>query len=550
MERRTHARSDAAGLLLFSILFVISIGVANGESDQSVYLLDGLHRADPGFLSRDWFTTQTRHSNYVFGLIVAGMARAGLLETGLAAMAVLQSLTLALATFFAVRLLYERPLLPWAVAIMLFAAIGTRGIGLSRLVNPHMQASAIAGVALFCAIVLHASRRNLAAGIAFGIAGGFHAHFAILALPVIAFLAAFGRNGGTGDRLKLLLPYLILSATHLVEAVRYALRPESHLTSQIALERFPHHLDPQTWSKVSVLLFLALLVAASIAATFRRPKRNTSLRAAYAAILLTVLLSLAVGYTHVLLAVNMAFPWRLSTFLVLAALVLIAAAVCMPESLPGGVWPATAAALVALTAMVVVSGDLIPGRVWIAALAAILVGPVISLASRRVNGDWPVAASKWLPHVIVTAGFIPGIVHGLSLSHLSIRPDDPSRSQLYEWIRTSTPESAVFAIPPSWKDFRLNARRAIVVDYKGMPLNSRPDMLEWAVRMHALAGLVANNTVDSLDAGFAALDCGRARRLGEAYGVKFVIVEAHRAMQCGKTVYSDDLHGVVELESQ
>ena len=61
--RPRFSTNELAGLIWFTLLFALAIGISNGEINQAVYLLDGLRTADPGFLHGDWYTHEVAHSH-------------------------------------------------------------------------------------------------------------------------------------------------------------------------------------------------------------------------------------------------------------------------------------------------------------------------------------------------------------------------------------------------------------------------------------------------------------------------------------------------------
>lgn len=550
MNTEPRQTLDSDGPLVvawFTVLFVLAIGVANGGSDQSVYLLQGIARANPDFLAGDWFTWDTAPAHEAFGLLVALLSRLGILEIGLTLGAVLQSAVVALSLYWGIRAVHDRPLVPWALAALLLAAVGTRGIGLSRLINPHMQASAIGGVCLLTGLVLLAWDKRLRAGLALGIGGLFHAHFALLTLAVLLPLTVVESRPRRPFVVAVLLPFLALSSYNLLQATLYALSPASAQSTAIALARFPHHLLPSSWSPASYAVFLSAILVGFGGWIARRPRPKPRLAWSLVFIFLIVVSSVVIGYLRVLDSVNLAFPWRLSTLVVLACIALGSASLCAPEAFRLRTPLLVPAATVAGLALVVAASRVLPARVVAAAVTAMLV-PASILISRRLSTSG--GAATWtsrLPLVVITIGFIPAVVHGLELSHVDFRPDHSARNDLYAWVRTTAPKGEVFAVPPSWKEFRLVAERPILVDHKATPLNSRPDLVAWFDRLYDLTGIPPANNVEELDEAFFSLDCDRAAALRSRYGLRFVVRPADRELPCGTAVYEDGRYSVFDL---
>jgi hypothetical protein len=74
---------------------------------------------------------------------------------------------------------------------------------------------------------------------------------------------------------------------------------------------------------------------------------------------------------------------------------------------------------------------------------------------------------------------------GPYLGLFRIPEDDVSYAAACDWIRENTPIDAIFLVPPSEQEFRLRARRAIVVNFKAVPQLSG-ELREWRDRMQAV----------------------------------------------------------------
>ena len=61
----------------------------------------------------------------------------------------------------------------------------------------------------------------------------------------------------------------------------------------------------------------------------------------------------------------------------------------------------------------------------------------------------------------------------LGLKLAGLQGDDAGYLELAAWARENTPKDAVFLVPPDEESFRVHARRAIVVNFKGVR-NSAP----------------------------------------------------------------------------
>lgn len=102
-------------------------------------------------------------------------------------------------------------------------------------------------------------------------------------------------------------------------------------------------------------------------------------------------------------------------------------------------------------------------------------------------------------------------------------PCKPPEESLYAWCRDSTPPGTIFAIPPDLPAFRLETGRAVIVDWKCMPLTPT-DQLEWRRRLERQADREIQNREDTVQ-GYASLDTARAQTLATEFGCDYVIVD-------------------------
>ncbi len=130
--------------------------------------------------------------------------------------------------------------------------------------------------------------------------------------------------------------------------------------------------------------------------------------------------------------------------------------------------------------------------------------------------------------------------------HIPFRYDsdvDQSASfiQLINWVKTNTPEKAVFIIPPEMEDFRLMSQRAVVADWKGFPFQ-KVGMWQWYQRMCDLGniknckdGLIQRNEVVI---GYLTLTPTDILRLAEKYQASYLISSLYYPSL--KLVYQND----------
>jgi len=374
----------------------------------------------------------------------------------------------------------------------------------------------------------------------------------------------------------------------------------SHVLHDIYM---PCHSRPRTWGVMPFVQFGAAVVAGVIAVAAVRPVRPVNrvtaiLLATLGAILIVgTLLTAAVQVD----AIALLFPFRLSPFLVLAAYITVGGAIAASARLPVLSPLKTVVLWIVLGGLLNVAGLSLYVLSWIGAVAAaMLAGRLAAERAGSVEGviGWPagsgivlyligagrlslgfvglgIAAAmccRWLDgrqsqgaefaptisrcHTPVgnvlrqalllgVAAVAPLVVAALLMQAGAARkdllgPPPPADEQtLYDWCRAHTKADDVFVIPPQLGRFRLGAGRAVIIDWKCMPILPS-DTVKWYRRLTDECG-VAFEDMPEAEAGFANMDAARARRLGESYGARYLVIDSR--------VHRGDLTGLSRIYS-
>jgi hypothetical protein len=129
--------------------------------------------------------------------------------------------------------------------------------------------------------------------------------------------------------------------------------------------------------------------------------------------------------------------------------------------------------------------------------------------------------------VLAVAGWHHWLGWGMTPEHV-----DPDYLKVCHWAEQSTPIDAVFLVPPAETAFRLEARRAIVVNFKHVPqLGS--EILVWLERLEDVLGTsdLAQFPRDYLRTLHRLDECYNARppdeliSVARKYGARYVVVE-------------------------
>jgi hypothetical protein len=310
----------------------------------------------------------------------------------------------------------------------------------------------------------------------------------------------------------------------------------------------PQHYNPWQAGWKPFALFAGTLTLGIGGILLRPPRPNYGVSVPVVASIVIVLVSLILGTVDAFWFVNRAIPWRLSSIVMLAGLVCGCAALANlePERFRSRLGIAGATAMIAGFVIFLIAGT---QRLRLAVPIALLAGFASALT------QWSPASGRTtrrmvaiIPPILLTLGMLPVAYKETStLSHVKIRTTDPARASLYDWARSKASPGSVFIIPPDWKDFRLNAQRAIIVDWWVPPMGSS-EIFEWYDRLIHLTGVNQPRIFIEVESAYAKLDCTRTEELRQRYRATHLVLPVKRMLDCGPEVYRDDHFVVLQLD--
>jgi hypothetical protein len=544
-------------------------GYQFGRSNHTVYLLDALHRSDPTILANDWFTTQTFQYHAVFGLLTRGLMRVGLLEPGFL-VAYLALVALFHVAWMRIVAALGGDLKTYLVSVLLYyLSAGGTGLGVYEFFQDgSFLPSNVANVAMLWAVYLWIEDRPIGSGASFGVAGIFHLNHAIAGAVFWCALSGprslwervrvrgcelatrFDSDGrspppspeGRGRSGPVLLGSVLALAPCLANIAFAAILGLRHRAGALSLGEFvdlyvrlrhPHHYDPRAWPAALWVAFLWPLPLAVMARqllcrrTELRPfvRRATHVVLIFAAMNVFALVGAGVFYVSETL-VQMSL-YRFSIYVQLIAC--IGAAVVIARS--RFAMPTIACAIVAvaviisMTATGTVAQYVAANRGALTFLCALAAVAAVHSAIVRVTAP---GARRFIGVVMISFTALALIVGWSRWTGLALvlDPPDPAYLATCAWAREHTPVDAVFVVPPQETEFRYYARRAIVVNFKGVPQLSS-ELGAWRDRLRDVLGLPDLATLPRGD--FRAAE----RAIGEVYDGRSAPELFAAAQNCG-----------------
>jgi hypothetical protein len=101
-----------------------------------------------------------------------------------------------------------------------------------------------------------------------------------------------------------------------------------------------------------------------------------------------------------------------------------------------------------------------------------------------------------------------------------------SKSELYCWIKTHTPQDTILLAPEGFSEARFLATRALIVDIKCTPYKGS-ELLEWYERISAIYGFPKDYrkaNIEMAQENYNNIDSQKALKLSSKYGVTHMII--------------------------
>lgn len=556
-------------ILLGSALTLSLRGYQFGLSNHTLYLLEAVKKTWPDLYVHDWYLNNTLQYHLIFTEITHGLMRMGWEKP-----AFLIAYLLVVVLFHLAWLKIARQLggsvrtYLLSVVLFYFSAGGT-GLGSFQFIQDGaFVPSNVANVAMLWGIYFWiAGRSGWAAG-ALALAAVWHINHAVIAMLLWGYLFVLGLR--RPDVRKLVVGGIVIGLCSLVNLIP-AFNAKLHAGAPVPLDQFvnlyvklrhPHHYAPLSWPIALWISFLwPVLPAAWIAIRQirlrRRPWVETTKIAGFFILLLPVGL-VGAGIWFVSETLVQIVVWRFSIYVQLLACVAVAYLLC------------DAGVVARVTARWTVIGVVVAAGVLMAILA--VQAPHAHGQLARAGGfvrdnAWPLAmflalcalavlydlGGRWnatanLLASMVLIGLVSFVWSRDALGLNLLPRDDPDYIAMCHWARDHTPRDAVFLVPPSEQAFRLEARRAIVVNFKGIPQMSA-EMATWRDRLRDILQMPDlmrlpepfDRTLEAIDRRYESRGDEHLIAVARQYDARYIIV-GHRmgGAHDGQLIYATE----------
>jgi MFS family permease len=529
-------------------------GYQFGGGNHSVYLIAPLRQVHPELLANDWWTTKTLQYHVVFTNLTAGLMKLGIERTAFAVMYFGLVVLMHLAWLrLVLRLGFDGRVYLFSVLLYYLSAGGTGLGGYQFLQDSSFLPGNVANTAMLWGLVWWIEGRVWRPAVGLAAAGLFHLNHALVAIGFWGLgmrsviwpgvdLDAPSRKRRVAALIGGFLLIMALALPNIIPAVRMTLAggaklPLDEFVQLYVKLRHPHHYDPLSWPIALWLSFLWPIPLAYVA--WRRMRhRAEARRAASVFIFFSAIMAVAFVFAGVFFIseplIQMSL-FRFSTYPKLLSCIGAAAVLLDPKLLDR---PAARRAMLALP--VVALMGLLAVRLWRTAAAPTFVGdnltPLLLFIALLAGGV--VYVTQRMPHhrwmtftmtVVLSGVLLAAWANRLGLRIATHDRADADYLAMCDWVRRSTPADAVFLLPPNEHLFRFHARRAIVVNFKGVPQLSS-EMPEWKRRLEDVLDQPLSNlprrfdrTHDAIARRYDELSAVHLRRVSRAYRARYVM---------------------------
>lgn len=556
-------------VVLLALGFAASYGFNYPDDNQVVYFLKSLTVADRSVLHADWFTNQTTQYHRVFIYFGALLIKLNKQGWGIGITQFLLVTMGAVVMYRIARRLVGAAVGLGAYALLLSILFITRtsSVGASYLFDQILQPSTLGALGSIAGAMFFIEERWLASGICVAAGGAFHANYLVLAYPLFGLAhLALGfhdwkrrllQQFGPLVAVTLALSPLLLAASHTKAS------PEAQ--DILFSIRSPHHYNPVRFERNFMPFAAWQLLAFGAGYRLFRTPAGKRMGALLCGLLLTIWTGTLLTTLYEIPKVTQIFVWRfapnadvLCQIMVACSLAQALAKPSLTRLYPGVAIGAMAAGLGAIGLYFHGKSDA-PLPQLLLLFAGLAVAARVVALGFELQARFAPAASPQLARVTPWLTWLPlaigafllyreapaRIETGLARSVL-LKEQRGSQADLFEWLRDSSPKDAVYLTPPDLEDVRYMGQRAIVVDWKAVPLIPT-ELLGWYERLCDVTGRTIKGRGDL--GGYNSLDPERLAMLRQKYHPDFVVVRKgnERRFADLPVVYQNGGYSVLKL---
>ena len=555
-----------------ALAFAASYGLNFGVDNQVVYFLKSLALTDSSLLKADWFTNHTTQYHRVFiyfGALLLKLNKAGW------AVALGQSLMVLVGTLAMYRIAKRVAGAALGVAAfllllsMLFIT-RTSSVGSSYLFDQILQPSTLGALGSILGTLFFVEERWFESGVCLAVGGAFHANYLVLAYPIFGLAhLALGFEGLQRRLIAQFAPLLVVTVALsplLLAASHTKASPEAQ--EILFRVRSPHHYSPARFERNFMPFAAWQLLGIGSGWLLHRTPTGRRLGAVLCGLLVTIWAGTILTTLYDVPKVTQIFVWRFAPNADLLCQILVACALAQALAKPAITRLYPGAAIGLMCAGLGVFGLFFHGKETAPLPNLLLVLFGVAAAARALDLGLDVLR-RFVPK---KASLVTQTKRILAFSPLALgayqvyrvapdnlrqarerstllREETGSTADLYRWLRQSSPKDAVYLTPPDLEGARYLGQRAIVVDWKAVPLIPT-ELLGWYERLCDVTGREVRSSHDL--GGYGSLDQERLALIARKYHADYVVLRGGGERRFAElpVMYKNGAYSVLKIAAQ
>jgi hypothetical protein len=527
-----------------ALAFAASYGLNYGDDNQVVYFLKSLALVDRSVLHDDWFTFHTTQYHRVFIYFGAFLLKLNAKGWAVAISQLLLVFLGGLVIYRLVKRVAGAALGVSAYLLLLSILFITRtsSVGTSYLFDQILQPSTMGALGSIAGTLFFVEERWLESGICLAAGGAFHANYLVLAYPIFGLAhLALGFKGLKqrliGQFAPLLFVTLVLSPLLLAASHTKASPEAQDILFRI---RSPHHYNPARFERNFMPFAAWQLLGIGSGWLLHKTANGRRLGAVLCGLMVTIWAGTFLTTFYDVPKVNQIFVWRVAPNADLLSQILLACALAQALAKPAltRLYPGVALGL--LCTALGLFGLFFRGKenapipnLLLVFLASVLLARGLDLALDLGARSLPTYAARFAQAKSLFV-FVPLFLGAYELYRVApdkveqardrstlLRGERGASADLYRWLREQSPKDALYLTPPDLEGARFLGQRAIVVDWKAVPLIPT-ELLGWYERLCDVTGRHVGGSGDLR--GYNSLDSDRLALLVGKYHPNYVVL--------------------------
>ncbi|MEO6598415.1 MAG: DUF6798 domain-containing protein [Polyangiaceae bacterium] len=552
-----------------SLAFAASFGLNWGDDNQVVYFLKSLALTDRSVLHDDWFTFHTTQYHRIFIYFGALLLKLNKEGWGVAITQFLFVLLGAVVIYRLVKRVAGATLGLSAYLLLLSILFITRtsSVGTSYLFDQILQPSTMGALGSIAGTLFFVEERWLESGLCLAAGGAFHANYLVLAYPIFGLAhLALGFKGLKqrliGQFAPLLVVTLVLSPLLLAASHTKASPEAQEILFRI---RSPHHYNPARYERNFMPFAAWQMLGIGSGWFLHKTSDGRRLGAVLCGLMATIWAGTFLTTFYDFPKVTQVFVWRFAPNADLLSQVLLACALAQALAKPAitRLYPAVALGL--MCAAFGVFGLFWRGKesapipnLLLVFLAVVLVACAVDFALDLGSRFLPAQAAR-ITQAKTLFVFLPLLLGSYEVYSVApnkllqararstlLKGERGATQDLYRWLREKSPKDALYLTPPDLEGTRFLGQRAIVVDWKAVPLIPT-ELLGWYERLCDVTGRRVRSSGDL--GGYNSLDGERLALLVSKYHPDYVVLRRGGEHRFGElpVIYQNGGYSVLKI---